>query len=115
MKDTELTRKWIAALRSGSYKQGHYCLRTKVDSFCCLGVLCDLYSSDGWKKSDLNEYYYTGSLDFSASGIHNIIPPEEAMSQAGISPEEAGELIGMNDLESRSFKEIADFIEGTLQ
>ena len=40
--------KWVAALRSGRYKQGHGALaissgRAHVsDKFCCLGVLCDL-------------------------------------------------------------------------
>ena len=38
-------RKWIAALRSGEYKQGKGYLR-KGDRFCCLGVLCDLYRQE---------------------------------------------------------------------
>jgi hypothetical protein len=32
--------KWVAALRSGDYKQGVGCLYTKTDNaYCCLGVL----------------------------------------------------------------------------
>jgi len=45
--------RWLKALRSGKYKQGRYALRTKSDNgFCCLGVLCDLYtkSPEGKKK-----------------------------------------------------------------
>jgi hypothetical protein len=34
---------WLQALRSGDYKQGSGALK-KGDSFCCLGVLCDLHS-----------------------------------------------------------------------
>lgn len=35
-------RKWIAALRSGTYKQGMGQLKNG-DAYCCLGVACDLY------------------------------------------------------------------------
>jgi hypothetical protein len=35
-------RKWIAALRSGEFKQGSNCLRNG-DLFCCLGAACELY------------------------------------------------------------------------
>jgi hypothetical protein len=34
---------WVAALRSGDYKQTKYELQDK-DGFCCLGVLCDVYA-----------------------------------------------------------------------
>lgn len=37
----ELKAKWVAALRSGEYKQGREVLRNG-DQFCCLGVLCDI-------------------------------------------------------------------------
>lgn len=37
--------KWVKALRSGKYKQGKNTLHevNGQPSFCCLGVLCDLY------------------------------------------------------------------------
>jgi len=38
--------RWIKALTSGRYKQARARLRQNTDdsaSFCCLGVLCDLY------------------------------------------------------------------------
>lgn len=34
--------KWIAALRSGKYKQGRGQLRSLNNNYCCLGVLCDV-------------------------------------------------------------------------
>jgi hypothetical protein len=37
--DAELKAKWVAALRSGSYKQTHGQL-VKHDAYCCLGVWC---------------------------------------------------------------------------
>jgi hypothetical protein len=38
--------RWIAALRSGLYKQGQGKLRNKKNEFCCLGVLCNLHAQD---------------------------------------------------------------------
>lgn len=39
----EIKAKWVAALRSGEYKQGEGQLRSG-DKFCCLGVLCNLHA-----------------------------------------------------------------------
>lgn len=49
-----IAKLWIAALRSGKYKQTNGALH-RIDyegnsSFCCLGVLCDLYQQDQKKK-----------------------------------------------------------------
>lgn len=39
--DKKLKAKWVKALMSGKYKQGHGALYAPKDgSFCCLGVLC---------------------------------------------------------------------------
>lgn len=46
---TDIKERWIAALESGEYEQGRGYLKTSaegVDKFCCLGVLCDLYSKE---------------------------------------------------------------------
>ena len=43
--NTEVKQKWIDALRSGKYEQGSEKLRS-VQGYCCLGVLCDLYSKE---------------------------------------------------------------------
>lgn len=42
--------KWVAALRSGNYKQGAGFLR-QGNNFCCLGVLCDLYAKENGEGS----------------------------------------------------------------
>lgn len=47
--DKRIKKLWIAALRSGKYKQTTYKLR-KDDRFCCLGVLCDIHSKDTSSK-----------------------------------------------------------------
>jgi hypothetical protein len=41
----EVKQKWIDALRSDKYEQGSEKLRS-VTGYCCLGVLCDLYSQE---------------------------------------------------------------------
>jgi hypothetical protein len=41
----EIKKRWIDALKSGDYNQGTESLCCN-DSFCCLGVLCDLYIQD---------------------------------------------------------------------
>lgn len=39
----EIKEKWVTALTSGEYAQGQRALNTN-NTFCCLGVLCDLYA-----------------------------------------------------------------------
>lgn len=48
--DAELKAKWIAALRSGEYKQGRDRLRCG-NTFCCLGVFADV-AGFKWRSDD---------------------------------------------------------------
>lgn len=41
----EIKQKWVNALRSGEYEQGDGKLYSGK-GYCCLGVLCDLYSKE---------------------------------------------------------------------
>lgn len=56
---------WIAALRSGEYKQTTRFLR-KGDRFCCLGVLCNLHAQAhpeiAKRELDKNVYLYNSVL-----------------------------------------------------
>ena len=47
MKLTDAQEQWLTALEDGSYTQTTGALRD-AEGFCCLGVACDLYDSDGW-------------------------------------------------------------------
>jgi hypothetical protein len=38
----EVKELWVAALRSGEYKQGVSYLKRQDGCYCCLGVLCEL-------------------------------------------------------------------------
>jgi hypothetical protein len=42
----DIKERWVAALRSGEYRQAEGYLRTE-EGFCCLGVLCELAVQDG--------------------------------------------------------------------
>lgn len=67
----KIKEKWVAALRSGEYKQGTGRLHTLVgssggyspeDKFCCLGVLCDLAFKEG--KVDRRTGYLDDALEY---------------------------------------------------
>lgn len=54
----EIKASWLAALRSGVYKQETNVLRY-ADGFCCLGVLCDLAGPElnlHWSIGDESTY-----------------------------------------------------------
>ncbi len=66
--------KWVAALRSGEFKQGREVLRSfshaeGTQNYCCLGVLCELHrretSEGGWYGSR----YKPSQGDDSASSL----------------------------------------------
>lgn len=44
--NVDIAKKWVAALRSGEYRQGRGMLETPK-GHCCLGVLCDLAVKEG--------------------------------------------------------------------
>ena len=55
----EVKVKWLEALRNGTYKQGRKTLKSG-ESFCCLGVLTDLYIKEmGKGKWDERDYFVT--------------------------------------------------------
>ena len=105
----EIAKLWVAALRSGKYKQGRGRLR-RGDSFCCLGVLCDLSKLSEWKSGG-----YYGSAD-EARAMH---PPVSVLEWAGLRSE-SGKfgrrhyLSNMND-ERFTFAAIADTIEANVE
>ena len=105
-------KKWVAALRSGEYKQGKGRLR-QGDCFCCLGVACDLYQKDVGDlevKSDrVGVYSYdeeTGILKKKVSAYFGL--KHECPFLKGIDEEQS--LANMNDA-GTDFNTIADIIE----
>ena len=72
MKKRVLT-KWLKALRSGKYKQGRGTLcqtdKNGNESFCCLGVLCDLYQKEQKRNKKRGLHVETISDESSTFGI----------------------------------------------
>jgi|ERR1041384_6246888 hypothetical protein len=111
---------WIKALRSGKYKQGQGGLRPSKDTFCCLGVLCDVQRREGygqWRKEDgAGEFMFTGNgKTFEGSPATGILPLGTC-EWAGL-PDEGDPKLGrrvtaanLND-EGKNFDYIADKIE----
>ena len=61
--NADIKAKWVAALRSGQYEQTDAVLRD-ADRFCCLGVLCDLYSKESgteWEPDFASQFTMHGN------------------------------------------------------
>ena len=117
-------RKWVAALRSGEYKQAGGRLR-KGDCYCCLGVLTDLYDKD--IQNDHHEWYEVDGKYgyYSDGGTVEAILPESVMKWADLkecNPTVLEERMGqpvtslayLNDNEALDFNQLADIIEAQL-
>lgn len=105
--DANLKARWVEALRSGEYKQGKEQLRQSDDSFCCLGVLCDIVDSAKWREVSAG-YRYSGK-EFAALSF----PPPEISARVGLPRNIQDAVAAMND-EGSSFAQIADYIEAHL-
>lgn len=86
--DAQLKAKWVEALRSGKYRQGRSTLKHS-GSFCCLGVLCDV-------------------ADIAVDDADVAYPALEKLTGG------YGEFVKLNDIDEKTFPEIADFIEVNL-
>jgi hypothetical protein len=110
----DIAEKWVAALRSGQYKQARGTLRDTEQSgatgFCCLGVLCDISKQGEWNQDDRDTWNYVLRADFSETQL-----PDFVLEWAGMAHREGmlprGEtLTNLND-SGKSFDQIADIIE----
>lgn len=107
-------KKWVKALRSGKYKKGAGALRSGLDKYCCLGVLCAVAGIRPRGRLDGNFIYRGESLH----------APKEAMAFVGLRCKDGSTRAGsqynnitnanslelMNDM-GADFSQIADFIE----
>ena len=98
---------WVEALRSGEYKQCNYSLRrdeSKVISYCCLGVLCELYAREH------------SHFDWAQIGIRTWLPVY-VMHWAGLTKPDPEPKYGdhtlsdLNDRAGYNFEQIAEVIE----
>jgi len=123
----DVKAEWVAALRSGDYKQGKSYLHRAIaapagETYCCLGVLSELAYRKGVVDRRLGP---DGTLFVYGEESTGLLPPEVAtwaglddnswpstvMLNGYVSPRnENHSLVGLND-DGRPFSEIADIIE----
>lgn len=110
--NNEAKELWIAALKSGEYKQGLGTLRTTQNTYCCLGVLCDVYH----KATGQGEWVLSPSSDvrYSFGDIFGFLP-EEVKVWADVSDfgsyGQENSLVRQNDGEGKTFLQIAEIIQ----
>jgi hypothetical protein len=132
----EIAKKWVAALRSGEYKQGQGNLRNSDNTFCCLGVLCDLAQKEGiLPEPEIREYaeyykyegaaYYTPPKVQEWAGLATVngnlrresedvsYPQIEFIDRYGINKKSL-DLAHANDT-GATFATIADIIEANIE
>lgn len=101
-------KKWVAALRSGEYKQGKGCLCDVKNRYCCLGVACRVYAEE------VNGLIITETRDSINFDGHHKCLPEQVRMWLGLT-HRYGEfgvscLTHLND-KGDTFNEIADLIQ----
>lgn len=114
----EIREQWCKALRSGEYTQARKALRETgiggTHSYCCLGVLTDLYVKAGnpetWEDSGDTYYLWEEST-----------LPEPVLKWAGLDTDNpwltnsgggSSSAASWNDEYEAGFEEIADMIDG---
>lgn len=97
---------WLAALRSGKYKQGRGRLRSADDKYCCLGIACEVAGMRAELEMGRYIYYEPDSSDYHLAYLGH--DHAVRLEIDGLMPT----LAEMND-ETASFAEIADFLEAT--
>lgn len=119
----KLKAKWLDALRSGKYQQGHNTLHP-TDKFCCLGVLCDV-AEYMWEPVKINDEIDHYKCDAGEDWIEN----DDELEKLGLPEAKQRICYCMNDgtscdtitqaiypIETRryTFAEIADWLEKNL-
>lgn len=106
----ENAKAWVAALRSGKYKQGRGHLKTTAELYCCLGVACDVAIQAGLP---LVVGHGERLISFDAEST---VLPTAVQTWLGLQTSDGGArglvaLVTYNDQVGWSFAEIADYIE----
>jgi hypothetical protein len=115
--DAEIKQKWVDELRSGRRKQGYGGLRkVEDDSFCCLGVLCEIICPNQWVERGVGVPFYAITYE-EADGrpaYGGGLMPNALSKRVGLSSYDKNDLMVMNDQQKKTFPEIADWIEVNL-
>ena len=109
---------WVAALRSGNYKQGRGQLRVN-DEYCCLGVLCTIQGGVAVPYNDAGKFRFDGNM--TSLSVYN--PCYEVLNGDGSFPRDVDVFLTISGTRRRcraldelndsyaTFEEIAGVIE----
>ena len=95
--DKKIALQWARALESGEYKQAQGSLR-EGDSFCCLGVLCNLHAQ-AHPEIAMNEHLPNMYMD------HDMDLPSEVVHWAGMYTEEGKFNVQLNRVYGETIKD----------
>lgn len=110
---------WVAALRSGKYKQGKQLLN-RDGEYCCLGVACEVAMEHGLaldKVVDMGSTFYNGSSGVAPQELQDWLGLinstgriKDALAFGGGGVGSIVSLVEMNDT-GYTFEDIANYIE----
>jgi len=124
--NSDIKTRWLKALRSGDFKQGTAQLKRTDDSYCCLGVLCNIAVSEGVCEEKIIHDDGRTFISFGkGNSTSETILPLVVMEWAGIEDSDPAVNIVVDGLKYRttlaelndageSFDSIADLIETNL-
>jgi hypothetical protein len=115
----DIKQQWITALRSGEFTQGRETLRPTDNTYCCLGVLCELHRrafSGEWTEDMYADKQFYGYLNEENHLPHAVVLWAELSAHRPVVRHEENivQLWKLNDIDKLSFTEIADLIEASL-
>ena len=102
--------KWVAALRSGEFKQGREVLRNvEADKYCCLGVACALAIREGVESEwpDDGGYSWDEELPYAVRDWLGLKTGAGDLAEG----DRYNHLIALNDDARYTFTQIADVID----
>lgn len=77
--------KWISALQNGTYPQARHHLRVG-DSFCCIGVACDLVYPEGWISTEEGYGFSLANEKGEVMSTNEFILPQVRRMYGGMGP-----------------------------
>lgn len=115
----KIKAEWVAALRSGEYKQGRGHLRDVEDNFCCLGVLCNLHAQHhpDIAKTHFNKSFYMNegtTLPLAVLQWAGLDSSDPIVDGHFLSTWNDGLNTSLRHVDPLNFEQIADLIEKNL-
>lgn len=111
---------WLAALRSGQYRQITGTLEKlnpdgTIKGNCCIGVYCHVLGLKGDPDEAHPESKDAGNAEYFTRFEGGQVGELEQPAQYGLSDDDQNKLMHLNDHELWSFEKIADWIERNLE